>query len=42
MRHNRGENYKVMEEWIENNKEGISIIGGDFNARTAREGGAVG
>ena len=39
MRHSRKGNYKVMEDWIENNKEGITIISGDFNARTAGEGG---
>ena len=39
MRHSRKENYKVMEEWIENNKEGVTIINGDFNARAAEEGG---
>ena len=39
MRHSRNENYKIMEEWVEDNKEGVTIINGDFNARTAEEGG---
>ena len=39
MRHNRKANYDIMEEWIESNKGGIVIINGDFNARTAKEGG---
>ena len=38
MRHSRSDNYKVMEEWTYNNKEGITIINRDFNARTAEEG----
>ena len=39
MRHSRSDNFKVMEEWIEGNREGISVISGDFDARTATEGG---
>ena len=39
MRHHKKENFKVMEEWIEKNKEGITVLNGDFNARTASEGG---
>ena len=39
MRHSKKENYKVMEEWMERNREGITILNGDFNARTAIESG---
>ena len=39
MRHSKKENYKVMEEWMERNREGITILNGDFNARTVIEGG---
>lgn len=42
MRHKRKENYRIMEEWIEKGRDRIIIINGDFNARTAREGGLWG
>lgn len=32
---------KEMEEWIEKKEAGSRILGGDFNVRTGREGGAV-
>ena len=39
MRHYKNENFKVMEEWTETNREGITVLNGDFNARTATGGG---
>ena len=39
MRHHKNENFKVMEEWAEMNREGITVLNGDFNARTATGGG---
>lgn len=39
MRHKKKENYEIMEKWIEKDKENSVIIYGDFNARTAEEGG---
>jgi len=29
----------IIKKWMEEKKEGDKIIGGDFNARTEREGG---
>jgi hypothetical protein len=39
MRRTKEENYEVMSKWVEKEKEGVVIICGDFNARTAKEGG---
>lgn len=39
MGQNRKENYEIMNKWIEKGKEGITILCGDFNARTEKEGG---
>lgn len=39
MRHSRKENYEIMGKWVEREKDSVVIICGDFNARTAEEGG---
>ena len=39
MRHSKKENYKIMEELADSNKDGIIVINGDFNVRMAEEGG---
>lgn len=39
MRHKRKENFEIMGAWMDKNKDGIIIINGDFNARTAEDGG---
>lgn len=39
MRHHKEENFKVLEKWAERHRERNVIICGDFNARTACEGG---
>lgn len=38
-RHTRRENYELMEEWDERDKEQIIILTGDSNARTVKEAG---
>lgn len=42
MRHRRINNYEVLEEMVEEYKDGNVIIGGDFNAKTGKEGRAWG
>ena len=39
MRHSKNNNYKAIEDWTDRNREGVTIINGNFNARTAIEGG---
>ena len=39
MRHNKNENYKVMEDWTDRNREEVMIIDGHSNTRTAIMGG---